>query len=88
MSIPEEVHEVSTGRAMASAMDCLLQQCNQVGILLSDFTVQLWNNRLVHGDYKYFTAFPEFTTMCNYIKTLSIRCYQKLFDLVCHSSFR
>ena len=34
----------------------------------------------VFGDYDYLTAFPEFTTFCNNIKTKAIIDYQILFD--------
>ena len=74
----ETVSEGSTSKQEESSLAII----QEVYLFMVYIMCQYCNEIPVQGNYSYFTAFPEFTTMCNLVRTLSVVNFQRIFDFV------
>ena len=81
MSISPELMSEQPNEGGDNSIESLLTMSRNV-LTFSLNDDELCDSIPVLGDYNYFTAFPEFTSMCNFVKTQSISGFQCLFDLV------
>ena len=68
------------------ALKNLLVSSKKVGFTMFILQYQLCDKIPECGYYNYFTSFPEFATICNHVKMLSLSAYQHVLDCVFYIS--